>query len=207
MLIEFSLENYRSIRAPVTLSMVASSGRQLPENWAPCTGTKDLRLLKCAVVYGANASGKSNLAMGLRCMVDLVRRGPRAVSSPYIPRLAPFRLDPSSADHPSRFEIVFTTGDIRFIYGLSIKDACIHEEWLHAYPLGRMRVVFERTTGAATGRPELKTGSDWQASHRKEAAAASNDELLLTSFNGQSPAAEKGEGVVSSGRSLHRCRS
>jgi hypothetical protein len=180
MLIEFSLENYRSIRAPVTLSMVASNGRQLPGNCAPCPGVKRLRLLKCVVLYGANASGKSNVAMGLRCLSDLVRRGPRAVSSPYIPRLSPFRLDPASAARPSRFEIIFTVNETRFIYGLSISESRIHQEWLHAYPRGRRRVIFERGTDVAEGGARLKTGPDWAAQARTEAASVSNEALLLT---------------------------
>lgn len=179
MLIEFSFENYRSVRDPVTLSMVAGRARLLPENCCPCPGEKKLRLLKCAVVYGANASGKSNLIMALRCMVGMVRRGLTAEPSRFQPRLAPFRLDPLTAAEPSRFEIIFTSGGVRFVYGLAVRDATVHQEWLHAWPRGKMRLVFERTT-SAEGEAGLETGPDWKPEARSLAESMPDGELLLS---------------------------
>lgn len=179
MLIEFSFENFRSIREAVTLSMVAGRGRLSPRNCVACPGEKNLRLLRCAVVYGANASGKSNLITALRAMVERVRHGLNTGPSPFLPRLSPFRLDPVTAGEPSRFEIVFTARGIRFVYGLAVRDSIVHQEWLHAWPHGRMRVVFERSTSAEVG-ASLNLGGDWPGAARSAAASIPDSELLLT---------------------------
>lgn len=68
MLIEFSVGNYRSFKEKVTFSMVAANlvakDKKLDENNV-FTVNEDLKLLKSAAIYGANASGKSNLAKAL----------------------------------------------------------------------------------------------------------------------------------------------
>ena len=69
MLIEFSVKNFLSIRDRQTLSMVASAkDKEPPENTieTELPGLKGVRLLKSVAIYGANASGKSNLLEALR---------------------------------------------------------------------------------------------------------------------------------------------
>jgi uncharacterized protein len=177
MLIEFSVENFRSIRDPITLSMVAARGRELPGAYVDCPSDRGLRVLKCAAVYGANASGKSNLLMALRLMVDLVRR--RARDSR--PRGAvAFRFDPEAAARPSRFEIIFVVEGVRLVYGLTAQGQQIQEEWLHAYPGGRKRRVFERRTAAHANGDALVFGSSWPSSGKPAAGSVPAERLLLS---------------------------
>ena len=71
MLIQFTIENFRSFKEPATLSMVAGkikSKNNALDSDATFKSIKDLHLLKCAAIYGANASGKSNLLAALRFM-------------------------------------------------------------------------------------------------------------------------------------------
>jgi len=67
MLIQFSFENYRSFKDPATLSMLASSGKENPDNVFETSAGK---LLKSVAVFGSNASGKSNLIKALAAAIQ-----------------------------------------------------------------------------------------------------------------------------------------
>lgn len=179
MLIELNVENYRSIRETATFSMVASRGRDLPGNCLDCPSDSRLRLLRCAAIYGANASGKSNLIAALLCMTDRVRRGTLVGGAHGVSRITPFRLDPVMRGRPSRFEVVFATSRTRLVYGFSAFEEAVHEEWLHAYPRGRKKIVFERATSASPEGESLKTCKEWPDGKRKSATALHPSELLL----------------------------
>lgn len=154
MLIEFSVKNYCSIRDTQTLSMVASNkDKSLPGNLieVDAPGMGDLKLLKSAVVYGANASGKSNLFLAVCFMrhfvvdsaTDLTAGDPTGVQS--------FRLDLESEKSPSEFEVLFLHEGVRYQYGFSLDRTRIHEEWLFAYPGGREQRWYERSLNTKTG--------------------------------------------------------
>lgn len=103
-----------------------------------------------AAVYGANAAGKSSLLDGLRFMS-------RAVTESYrrwepeggVPR-QPFRLDPASLASPSTFVVDLVVEGIRYVYGFTVDDETVLEEWLYGYPRGKKRVICERQ-GSAVG--------------------------------------------------------
>lgn len=128
--------------------MVASSDKSLPENTSeiPDLG---MNLLRSAVVYGANASGKSNLMEALMTMRDLVTQSVEIEPGAIIP-VTPFLLDKDFAQGSSSFEISFIQEDIRYEYGFSVDSEYVHEEWLNAYPKGRTQTWFERSRTSAT---------------------------------------------------------
>ncbi|WP_227655914.1 AAA family ATPase [Klebsiella pneumoniae] len=82
MLIEFNVENYLSIKHKQTLSLIASKSNELSENVFKTEGTMNLNVLKSAVIYGANAAGKSNLLLAVRAMREL---GKLRLSGPQLP--------------------------------------------------------------------------------------------------------------------------
>lgn len=144
MLIEFSVSNYRSIRDRQTLSLVASADKSLRDSHvcaAVAPNTPDV--LRSAVIYGANASGKSNLLSALAFVGHFVSKS-HIMSQweapigydPFLP------IPPESAQ--SRFEIVFVQHGVRYEYGFGIVDELVTEEWLHAFPEGRRQRWFER---------------------------------------------------------------
>ena len=141
MLIDFSVENYRSIADKQTLSMVASKHRSDAEGQAAvqCAGFKH-ELLTSAVIYGANASGKSNILRALnefRCLVGNSAVDEHNGSEPHL-------LDPKLAKAPTRFEASFVLDGVRYQYGFSIDSERVHEEWLLAYPRRTAQVWFDR---------------------------------------------------------------
>ena len=150
MLIQFSVENYRSFREEQTLSLVASNDDAHASNLIECD--KGLRLVKVASLYGANASGKSNL---IRAMADMRRfvlaSATKMNLGETIDFVSPFRLDATSRNEPSRFEITLLVDGVTFVYGFSATRERVHDEWLHVRPSGgRFSKWLERTLDPAT---------------------------------------------------------
>ncbi|NEP20864.1 ATP-binding protein [Moorena sp. SIO3I6] len=145
MLVEFSVENYRSFKERQTLSMVASNkknGRN--SNSFPMPNVKSLRLLTSAVVYGPNASGKSNLVRAMQTMRQIVLQSATGMQLGSRWNIEPFRLNADYQNKPSCFEIIFIEDNIRYQYGFSLDQERVYEEWLIAYPKGRAQTWFER---------------------------------------------------------------
>jgi AAA15 family ATPase/GTPase len=143
MLVEFSVENYRSFRDKVTLSMLATADDSLPENVTSPAGLEGQRLIRSAVVYGANASGKSNLLMAMEFLRNLVLVSHTHQKGQKL-NFTPFKMDQGSISRPSRFEIVFIKEKIRYSYGVSLNADRIVDEHLYFYPKGRRSLIFLR---------------------------------------------------------------
>lgn len=153
MLIRFRARNFRSLKDEQELSLVASSLKDSPECVTTVEGL-DLGLVRVAAIYGANASGKSNLVKALAYMSIAVQNSQRnwPPEGP-IPR-EPFLLDPQSKLDPSSFEADLLIDGIRYHYGFTLNDKEILEEWLDAYPTGnkpvRKQMWFKREGKAFT---------------------------------------------------------
>ncbi|MFN6197801.1 MAG: AAA family ATPase [Dolichospermum sp.] len=134
MLVEFSVENYRSIQEKQTLSMVAADNEtMLDSNTFPVPNNDDLRLVTSAAIYGSNASGKSNLLKAIQVLKNLViKSASRMQIGDKLP-VEPFKLNSETAKKPSSFEVIFILDDIRYEYGVSLNRERVFEEWLIAY--------------------------------------------------------------------------
>jgi AAA15 family ATPase/GTPase len=134
MLVEFSVENYRSIQEKQTLSMVAADNEtMLDSNTFPVPDNDDLRLVTSAAIYGPNASGKSNLLKAIQVLKNLViKSASRMQIGDKLP-VEPFKLNSETAKKPSSFEVIFILDDIRYEYGVSLNRERVFEEWLIAY--------------------------------------------------------------------------
>jgi len=142
-LIEFQVANFKSFKEKQTLSMIASSDKSLPGNTTVVEGLGNGRLVRSAVIYGANASGKSNLVDALKFVRLFVARSVERKPDREIP-VRPFLLDTESAQAPSGFEMSFVCKGVRCQYGFSVDSKRVHEEWLVAYPRGKAQTWFER---------------------------------------------------------------
>lgn len=140
MLIQFSVENYLSIKDKVVLSLLASRDNEHPEHLI-LDGNKNY--LKSAVIYGANASGKSNVLNAFWFMVNYVLTSHNQQVHKAIDRI-PFKFDKETPARPSSFEVIFTANGIRYAYGFSVTDKAVVEEYLYYYPNGRQAIIFER---------------------------------------------------------------
>lgn len=134
MLIEFSVGNYRAYKEVVTLSLLAapitSKNKALDEQ--NCFSVNDkLRLLKSAVIYGANASGKSKLLQAIGFMKRFVIGSAKDFQSTDAIPVEPFRLSTETEQLPSYFQIVFYLDGKQYRYGFEATSKVIISEWLY----------------------------------------------------------------------------
>ena len=142
MLMEFSVENYMSIKDRVTLSMVASKDTS-HENNVIKNADKGINILNTAVLYGANASGKTTVLRGIGFLARLLNMSHEMQKGRKI-NVKPFKLDRAWLDKPSSFEIVFKTEGVKYAYGFSATEDKVIDEYLYYYPKGRQSIIFER---------------------------------------------------------------
>lgn len=138
MLLRFEASNHRSIATPVDFSMIA-----VDEDRA-ATRSFDLlteRVLTVAGIYGANASGKSNILEAIAWLSAFVRSSLRAWED-HIPR-EPFRFAGWSG-RSSNFEIEMIVDGIRYTYVVELDDTSVLFEALYSYPERRQRTLFVR---------------------------------------------------------------
>ncbi|MCD4738055.1 MAG: ATP-binding protein [Anaerolineae bacterium] len=133
MLIEFSVGNYRSFKEPVTLSMLAAKLRAGDKTVTANNvfEAEGLRMLRSAAIYGANASGKSNLIRAMGFMRTFVLRSSKESQVGEPTRVEPFRLSTKTLDKPSYFQIIFTLNGKRYRYGFELDGQRVHAEWLY----------------------------------------------------------------------------
>lgn len=138
MLLQFSVNNYRSIKDTVTFSMLSSSKN---EN---AFKVKKYNLLNSAVIYGANASGKSNLLRAMAFMGRIVLNKTKVIQSTDTLPHDPFRLNSSTQDASSTFEIVFFIDETKYRYGFELDNTTVYSEWLYADEKGKEAKLFYR---------------------------------------------------------------
>lgn len=143
MLIEFKMANFRSFKDNQLLSMVAASFPEHRENntFDPEIKSFDERLLRSASIYGANASGKTNVLRALQFM-QLFILNSAAITTGI--QSSPFKFSHSSRNSPSEFEITFIQNDIRYEYGFVLNSDRVEKEWLTEFVTSKGRAMYER---------------------------------------------------------------
>lgn len=188
MLIEFTVGNFRSFRDPQTLSLVAapikSKDPELDENTVIKTAANP-DLLTSAAMYGANASGKSNLVRALAFMKRFVMHSLKETKATGGIQVEPFRLHAATVGQPSHFEIVFIEGGKRYRYGFEVTKERVTAEWLFFVPSTREARLFEREGDDITVGSYFKEGRDLEQHTRPNALFLS----VVAQFNG--PKAQK----------------
>jgi hypothetical protein len=128
MLIQFTVGNFLSFKERTTLSMVKSALHELPEN--TIKASDNLELLKSAVIYGANASGKSNFLKALVFMRFFAISSFKAYEAEEEIRVPRFILNEDTKDKPSFFEVVFMVDGVTYRYGFEVDATKVRKEWL-----------------------------------------------------------------------------
>jgi uncharacterized protein len=147
MLIEFSVGNYRSFKEKVTFSMVAAnlvSQDKSLDSHNIFGVDEELSLVKSAAIYGANASGKSNLAKALHFMMWFMVNSSKETQSIDKIGVERFRLSTEMDDQPSFFEIVFLLDGQQHRYGFTATQERVVSEWLFYVPKARETNLFDR---------------------------------------------------------------
>jgi hypothetical protein len=141
MLVRFSVENYLSIKERLDFSLIKGNGTTHSNHILPAKNYNDVAVLRSAIIYGANASGKSNLIKALAFSKKFILDGVKPDRP--IPR-QPFILDTSSSSKASRFEFEIKIDDDIYAYGFEINNKQVLEEWLYLTGKRKENLIFER---------------------------------------------------------------
>ena len=140
MLLQFTVENFRSFKEKTVFSLEASTDKDLEDNFT--FEGKD-KVLRTAAIYGANASGKSNFFSALSAAIIIVRTSAVRQPGELLP-VTPFVFSKETKSKPSSFEFVFIAEGTKYVYGFSCDATKIHTEYLYAYYTKKATTVFER---------------------------------------------------------------
>lgn len=146
MLLEFSCSNHKSIKSPILFSTVASKDTANEDSLYMYGNT---RVLRTAVIYGANGSGKSNFVDAIRFVKNLIINSVNLQPGQGILQ-NPHKL--SGPDAESKYAIQFVTNGIRYAFGFTLKHLLVIDEYLYYFPSGRQVKIYERDeTGFIAG--------------------------------------------------------
>lgn len=183
MIIRFSITNFRSVKDSIEFSMQATSQRGLKNN--KFKSGKDIELLKTGVLYGPNASGKSNIIRALKALQYLVSSSSGFKPGDSIAPYEPYLLDKQTVDQPVFFEIEFVHNQVRYNYQLAFNKKSVIGETLFAWPHNVKALIFERTHGQP-----VKYGENYKGARRNI------EKMLLPNQLFISKAAENNVGSV-----------
>lgn len=140
MLVQFTVENYLSIRDKVYLSLEPSKDKEHPEN---LIDKGEYLAVNTAAIYGANASGKSSLFKAITVALIMIRNSNNVQVTDKLP-IVPFKFDSESRNKPSSFEFTFIArDDKKYVYGFSATTEKIVEEYLYCYYTAKPTLLFD----------------------------------------------------------------
>ena len=133
MLLQFSVKNFKTFKDKATLSLVASNyDKKIREDENVVLNEHfDLRVLKSAVIYGANASGKSKFYDALNFTRNFIIDSATDYNAGDKIPVEPFLLNIASENEPSEFEFIFLFNNVRYRYGFELTNQNILAEWLY----------------------------------------------------------------------------
>lgn len=177
MLIRFELENWQSFRRPAAFSLVASRERQHGTR-LPRLPKLDLRVLPVAAVYGANASGKSNLFRALGFARKLVVEGTPTDAPTGVD---PFRLGRGTSGQPTRFRFEILAEGVAYDFGFVIDARAVREEWLQEITGSSERLLYRRRDGRIEFGPAHREDTFLEFAFR----GTRDNQLFMTNAVGQ----------------------
>lgn len=177
MLFNFTIGNFRSFADRKTLSMEPASISDFSHN---VVKKSQYKFLSSAVIYGANASGKSNLLRGMGVMRRIVVESfdKRSVSEiPY----DPFLLNTDNPNEPTFYEVVFFTENVKYRYGFEADKNTIKSEWLFETKSKTEKPLFLRVPEGIEVMPRFIEGKDLEEKTRDNALFLN----VVDQFNGK----------------------
>lgn len=154
MIINFSVQNFGSIKDKQTLSFEADNSTHLEDAYVVNFGGQ--RILKLALIYGANASGKTTILKALDFLRDLVLEPERKKTNEL--DFNPFLFDPKTSKENSIVSIEFFQNDIKYFYEVAFFKKAIVAEELYFYNPKKAN-VYKRKTNLSNQFTEISFGS------------------------------------------------
>jgi hypothetical protein len=144
MLLRFGATNFLSMDERQEVSFVASKLKDREDGLIVVPTRQGGKVVPVVVLYGANASGKSNMIAALRHIQATVAFSHSAGRRDGGVSRTPFALRPAAAASPTTLDIDFVLEGVRYHFGYECNDSEFVAEWLYAFPEGTRRVLFER---------------------------------------------------------------
>lgn len=139
MLIQLSIENYRSIKDPITISMLASLD---PLHQIYVRKNANLALLPTSLIIGTNGAGKSNVFKAVKYLQALLKGDIKEVK--VFPHFS------SKVDEPTRIDLQFTIANKRYMYGVDLGKNEVKSEYLYVVEQNKEKILY------------LKDGNNYQ---------------------------------------------
>lgn len=176
MLLRFGVSNYRSIRDYQELLLVASSVKE-HQAQVMTVNRLNAKVLPTIGIYGANASGKSNLLQAFAFMRRMLLKSHANGSATGGIARTPFQLDSDVLKQPSHFDCDVVISEVRYHYGFVIDDDAVREEWLYAYPSKYRQVWFHRQRDE---KPTFYFGKSLKGKNKTIEALTRDNSLFLS---------------------------
>lgn len=189
MLLRICVSNHLSLRDPQELLLAASALKDPKEGLIACNAAPKGSVLPTVLVFGANASGKSNLVAAFEHMRSMVLLShSKGQPGGGVPR-QPFMLDSASPPRKTRFEADFVINGVRHQYGFEASDTAFASEWLYVFPKSRRRTLFVRdgkdfAFGRGLKGPNVTISKLTRPNSLFVSAAAQNDHKQLSAVYG-----------------------
>ncbi len=178
MLLEFRVRNFLSIKDEICLDLKATTITDFEES--NIVKTNRYNILKGAVIYGANSSGKSNLIKAMSTMRRIVFQSFEKSSTSEL-NIEPFLLDTLSEKEATFFEITFLLNNIKYRYGFELTNSEIKSEWLIEAKRIAEKYLFVREGDGIDINPQYKEAKDLEQKTRDNALFLA----VIDQFNGK----------------------
>lgn len=144
MLVQFSVKNFMSFKEKQDFSMEAGIGDENLDNIINIDELNE-RVLKTTALYGANASGKTNLIKAFSAAIMMIRLSNNRQPEEKLLQMEPFAFDENTKKEPCEFEFIFYTNSNKYVYGFKADKDKVYEEYLYQYLSAKPTRIFERT--------------------------------------------------------------
>lgn len=178
MLLEFRVKNFLSIKDEVCLDLKATNITDFADT--NVIQTERYNVLKGAVIYGANSSGKSNLIKAMSTMRRIVFQSFEKSSTSDL-NIQPFLLDTISENEPSFFEVTFLLNAVKYRYGFELTNSEVKAEWLMETKKIAEKYLFVREKDGIDVNPQYKEAKDLEEKTRGNALFLA----VIDQFNGK----------------------
>jgi len=183
-IVDFTVENFRSIKEEQIFSMYAE---KKPKHHAGNISyiESELGLLKTTAIYGSNASGKTNLILALDALKYLAIESGDLKDGDEIESYEPYKLSKSTIDEPTNFEIEFYVKKIRYIYQVTFNSHNIIFEKLDVFKTSKPSNIFTRNSPVDW--KSVKFGDSYKGGKKQFAFFANNTYMSKAGNSPESP--------------------
>lgn len=171
MIVEFGIENFFSIKSAQKISFVPSADTFMSDEYS-CEVNDGVRLLKVGIIYGANASGKTNILNAIDFFRMLVLRMPKDRNEKT--GVVPFMLDDTSRNETTKMTMVFYVNQSKYILSYELDSRCIYSESLIVYESKRPTKLYSRSYDAATDSTMIEFGTKLKLTKKSQDVISGN---------------------------------